>query len=100
MFKINSFIILIGAYLLFLISWRLFAPESNKIQYISIEATTDFKAIERAYFKGQRDYMNGDIRVGRVDSCFFWIKSPWNDGKEPEFDPKCDTLKNKVKEIL
>lgn len=39
--------------------------------------TTMSKQMERAYFEGQRDYSNGDIRIRWTnDSCWVWTKSP------------------------
>jgi hypothetical protein len=44
---------------------------------------------EEAYFEGQKDYMNGDIRIKKTyDSTYIWVKSPWDSGKEPIFNPK------------
>lgn len=44
--------------------------------------------LEQAYFEGQRDYANGDKRIQWTeDSCWVWIKSPWNNGDQPIFDP-------------
>jgi hypothetical protein len=44
---------------------------------------------EKAYFEGQKDYLQGDIRI-KVDSVghFYWTKSPWDDGKDPVYVPK------------
>ena len=43
---------------------------------------------EQAYFEGQRDALENNIRIKRnQDSCWIWISSPWNSGKEPVFDP-------------
>lgn len=30
-------------------------------------------------FKGQKDALEGDIRIKQKDSCWVWTKSPWND---------------------
>jgi len=40
---------------------------------------------EESYFLGQRDAIEGDIRIEYKYSCdcWIWIKSPWDDGKEP-----------------
>lgn len=43
---------------------------------------------ENAYFEGQKDALEGDIRIKRSkDSCWIWTKSPWNSGKIPTFNP-------------
>jgi hypothetical protein len=45
--------------------------------------------IEKAYFEGQKDAINGDIKIKlNNDSIYQWIKSPWNDNREPIFNPK------------
>lgn len=43
--------------------------------------------IEKAYFEGQRDAIEGDIRIKKVDSCYVWTKSCWDSGKAPIFHP-------------
>ena len=45
--------------------------------------------MEEAYFEGQRDAINGDIkiRMNPSDSTYYWIESPWIDGKEPKYKP-------------
>ena len=49
------------------------------------------KALEQAYFEGQRDALENDVRIKRnQDSCWIWIKSPWNSGKQPIFNPSFD----------
>ena len=46
------------------------------------------EAMEYAYFEGQKDCLNGDIRIQQVDdSSYIWIASPWDDGDEPTFKP-------------
>ncbi|MCA6369143.1 MAG: hypothetical protein IM631_05140 [Cytophagales bacterium] len=43
---------------------------------------------ERAFFEGQRRALMGDVRIklGK-DSTFIWVKSPWDDGTPPRFNP-------------
>ena len=49
------------------------------------EVNTQF---EYAYFEGQRDALDGDIRIKlNQDSCYIWCKSPWDSGKQPTYDP-------------
>lgn len=44
--------------------------------------------MEEAYFEGQKDAIHGDIRIEQnADSCYFWVQSPWDSGKEPIFRP-------------
>lgn len=53
------------------------------------------KSLERAYFEGQRDCYAGDKRIEWTkDSCWVWIKSPWNNGRQPIFDPSIIHSKN------
>lgn len=43
---------------------------------------------ENCYFEGQKDYSNGDKRIEFTkDSCWVWVKSPWDDGEQPIFNP-------------
>lgn len=45
-------------------------------------------SLEEAYFEGQKDAFNRDIRIKQnQDGCFFWTKSPWNDDSDPIFNP-------------
>lgn len=45
-------------------------------------------ALERAYFEGQKDALNGDVRIMKnFDSCWVWAKSCWDDGTQPTFNP-------------
>lgn len=43
---------------------------------------------ERAYFCGQRDALNKDIRIKQENGRWYWIKSPWDDGKKWIFSPE------------
>lgn len=46
------------------------------------------EALEQAYFEGQKDAIEFDIRIKRnQDSCWIWQKSPWDSGKQPIFNP-------------
>ncbi len=43
---------------------------------------------EKSYFEGQKDCINGDIRIQlNSDSTYIWIKSPWDGGKIPSYNP-------------
>ena len=43
---------------------------------------------ELGYFSGQKDALNGDIRIKlNEDSVYIWTKSCWNSGKTPIFAP-------------
>jgi hypothetical protein len=43
--------------------------------------------LEKAYYEGQRDALEGDIRIKKVDSVYLWTKSCWDSGKMPIFNP-------------
>lgn len=43
--------------------------------------------MEYAYFEGQRDFYNNDIRIKYEYGHWFWIKSPWDDGKIVKYNP-------------
>ena len=44
--------------------------------------------MERAYFDGQRDAINGDVRIKLTsDSLYVWTKSCWDNGEHPDFNP-------------
>ena len=46
------------------------------------------KVCEEAYFEGQKDALNDDVRIKLdKDSCYHWIKSPWNNKKMPIYNP-------------
>ena len=68
---------------------------------IVIGTEKDFKhelkiLCEKAYFDGQRDVLNKDIRIKlNKDSTYIWIKSPWDNGEKPEYIPSyLDTKSN------
>jgi hypothetical protein len=35
-------------------------------------------ASEYAYFEGQKDVLEGDIRIAKKDSAWVWVKPPWD----------------------
>lgn len=40
--------------------------------------------MEWAYFQGQKDVIENDVRIERLnDSMWVWVNSPWDGGKEP-----------------
>ena len=46
--------------------------------------------LEQAYFEGQKDALEGDIRIKQTEEGWMWIKSPWDEGQAPIYDPKKD----------
>lgn len=47
------------------------------------------KALEMAYFEGQKDALQGDYRIKyNSDSCLVWKTSPWDGSNEkPIYQP-------------
>ena len=47
------------------------------------------KLAEWAYFEGQVDALNNDIRIKQdtANGCWVWTKSPWDSGRSPKFNP-------------
>lgn len=47
-------------------------------------------------FEGQKDAINGDIRIEMIkDSTYIWVKSPWDDSKEePMYNPQISINSN------
>ena len=78
--NIGIFLIIFG------ILYLVFQINNNRKKKANIEIIL---LIEDAYFQGQADAINGDIRIKEIsDSTYVWIKSPWKDSK-----PLLDTLK-------
>ena len=52
-----------------------------------------YSLAEQGYYEGQKDALNGDIRIVMVkdtvkDSVkWVWSKSPWDDNRKPIFKP-------------
>lgn len=45
-------------------------------------------AVEFAYYEGQRDAINGDVRIEKnTYGEYHWIKTPWDGGINPLFKP-------------
>lgn len=50
--------------------------------------------IEHAYFKGQSDYLDGDIRVAKDShGRYVWVRSCWDDGTAPLWKPSLEDPK-------
>lgn len=56
-----------------------------------------YKLAEMAYFEGQRDAINGDVRIKLgEDSVYHWTKSPWDgETRQPQFIPTINDTKKK-----
>ncbi len=54
------------------------------------------KEFEKIYFEGQRDALEGDVRIYKTPSgCYIWSKSPWDTGELPIFNPSDSCLVKK-----
>ena len=64
-----------------------FNKDTEKLDYILF-------LLEKAYFQGQKDALENDIRIKLYnDTCWVWTKTPWEDGREPIYDPLKDCSK-------
>lgn len=52
--------------------------------FVIVENIKDskYRAMEYAYMEGQKDAIEGDIRVKEVDGDWKFIKTPWDSGRE------------------
>lgn len=55
--------------------------------FSTIFKSTNGYFMEYAYFEGQKDYINKDVRVKKEGDKYFWIKSPWDNNDEPKYNP-------------
>ena len=61
---------------------------SCKEKYGLVNVDVYKEELEKAYFEGQKDAINGDIRIRKNnDGCWVWTKSCWDSGKPPKFNP-------------
>lgn len=55
----------------------IFSKANKKLSQETINILQE--ALEQAYFEGQKDTLEGDIRIKLInDSTYVWIKSPWD----------------------
>lgn len=76
--------------LIILIIFIIFTLNSCNIAIVNKEKAIEAILIqcEKAYFEGQKDAINGDIRIKfNSDSCYIWTKSPWDNGTMPTYNP-------------
>ncbi len=59
--------------------------------------TEIYRQMEQSYFEGQRDALNGDWRIKKVDSnCYVWTKTCWDDSnRKLLYVPICDSIQYK-----
>lgn len=85
--KTNFFIISI-CFLLFLNSCDLSCKNENSTGLTSSLRQDVSFLMEKAYFEGQKDALNGDVRIVlNSDSTYVWRKSPWGGGRKPTYFP-------------
>lgn len=71
----------------FLGVYLVFSSVSNIVSSDSVSSAVS-SGLEQAYFEGQRDAINGDVRIERnQDGNYIWRKSPWDNGRPPTFNP-------------
>lgn len=72
-----SVIIGLGGYSI----WVIYDVIKNQKVTLTIEENKKF---EKAYFEGQRDALDGDIRIKRIDArTYIWLKTPHSDTTKP-----------------
>jgi hypothetical protein len=92
----------------FLIIIGLVIGLSSCIKYTSVNPSNNMSdalrgLMDYAYFEGQKDALNGDIRIemrlgpNGKDSMYVWTTSPWDSGEEPKYTPNVtDSKPNKM----
>ena len=65
------------------------SPKKQKVPVNPVVTTVLSEIAERAYFEGQRDAINNDIRIeyNSYDSVYTWTKSCWDSGSTPTYNP-------------
>lgn len=94
----RTVIVILVAYAALIISWYLVAENhaidkqgivnSIQIKTDSIESAL-YSTVEYAYFEGQKDALNGDWRIEKIDTCYFWTKSCWDNNRPVVYNPSC-----------
>lgn len=54
---------------------------------VSVLSKESTRALEKAYYEGQKDALKGDIRIMYTNGKWIWVKSPWDDGNRPLYIP-------------
>lgn len=61
--------------------------------FIELNDLTHTK-MEEAYFEGQKDALEGDVRIEKDGDCYIWTKSCWdNSDRVVKYVPNCDSIK-------
>lgn len=64
-------------------------PRIETVEYVEvgIESMGYGYDMEYAYFEGQKDAIEGDVRIKRTPGGdYIWIKNPWDDSDTPPGD--------------
>lgn len=95
----RTIVLIIAAYVALMISYYLLTSNYvrdkerfvNSIQIKSESIEKDlYSIVEYAYFEGQRDALNGDWRIEKIDTCYFWTKSCWDNNRPVVYNPSCN----------
>ena len=94
-FQMRVFILFI---ILSFLSISLFFGTKVRNVIISNTDSSLYKYAEQAYFYGQKDAINGDVRIkyDSATSLYKWTKSPWNSGRKPVFIPTKSNNKDTI----
>lgn len=92
-FMKRDWILLIGIAILILtvisgvISIRVLnrAQEKTREEIVDTVTPIFISTVERAYMEGQKDAIEGDIRVEKEGDDWKWIKSPWDSERKPSY---------------
>jgi hypothetical protein len=83
-FKEMSILILVVIFAICVANWSVGCCHSDTNNEMDSQTK-----LEQAYFEGQKDCLNGDIRIKKDfrEQYWEWTKSPWNNGRPPKFVP-------------
>jgi len=68
------------------------APEVKEEEQYEGAAASLRMSMEYAYMEGQRDYIEGEIKIVEINGDYKWIESPWEGGG--------DTVHNYLSEYI
>lgn len=89
--KLYISLVIVGFVLLIVSGAVIFLSAENnkkKSEEIKVSLTSSiYELTEAAYFEGQKDAIEGDIRIKNTAEGWIWTKSPWDDGHNPVYNP-------------
>ena len=72
--------------------------ESGKaVKKARLSDTPVGRAMEEAYFEGQRDALEGKLKIKATSEGYVWTESPWDNGSEPSFQPAKEKITVPIK---